>query len=51
MNSIKKASIINALGRYTKIILSILVEIILARLLTPHDYGIVAVVVVFTTFF
>lgn len=51
MSSIKKASIINALGRYTKVLLSILVEVILARLLTPHDYGIVAVVVVFTTFF
>lgn len=51
MSSIRKASIINALGRYTKVILSILVEVILARLLTPHDYGIVAVVVVFTTFF
>ncbi|WP_270518773.1 oligosaccharide flippase family protein [Ligilactobacillus salivarius] len=49
--SIKKASMINAVGKYSKILLSIVVEIILARLLTPHDYGIVAVVVVFTTFF
>lgn len=49
--SIKKASMINAVGKYSKILLSIVVEIILARLLTPHDYGIVAVVIVFTTFF
>ena len=49
--SIKKASVINAIGKYSKILLSIMVEIILARLLTPYDYGIVAVVVVFTTFF
>lgn len=49
--SIKKASMINAVGKYSKILLSIVVEIILARLLTPHDYGIIAVVVVFTTFF
>lgn len=49
--SIKKASMINAIGKYSKILLSIVVEIILARLLTPHDYGVVAIVVVFTTFF
>lgn len=49
--SLKKATIINAIGKYSKIILQIIVEIILARLLTPHDYGIVAVVTVFTTFF
>lgn len=49
--SLKKATIINAAGKYSKIILQIIVEVILARLLTPHDYGIVAVVTVFTTFF
>lgn len=49
--SLKKAAIINAVGKYSKIILQIIVEIVLARLLTPHDYGIVAVITVFTTFF
>lgn len=49
--SLKKATIINAAGKYSKILLQIVVEIVLARLLTPHDYGIVAVVTVFTTFF
>ncbi|MDB6223318.1 lipopolysaccharide biosynthesis protein [Lactobacillus amylovorus] len=49
--SLKKATIINAAGKYSKIILQIIVEVILARLLTPHDYGIVAVVTVFITFF
>lgn len=49
--SLKKATIINAAGKYSKILLQIIVEIVLARLLTPHDYGIVAVVTVFTTFF
>ncbi|UIK34915.1 lipopolysaccharide biosynthesis protein [Lactobacillus amylovorus] len=49
--SLKKATIINAAGKYSKIILQIIVEVVLARLLTPHDYGIVAVVTVFTTFF
>lgn len=49
--SLKKATVINAVGRYSKILLQIVVEVALARLLTPHDYGIVAVVTVFTTFF
>lgn len=49
--SLKKATIINAAGKYSKILLQIIVEVVLARLLTPHDYGIVAVVTVFTTFF
>ena len=49
--SIKQAAIINAIGKYSKVILSIVVEVVLARLLTPHDYGVVAVVTVFTTFF
>lgn len=49
--SLKKAAIINGAGKYSKILLQIIVEVILARLLTPHDYGIVAVVTVFTTFF
>lgn len=49
--SIKQAAIINALGKYSKVFLGIIVEVILARLLTPHDYGVVAIVTVFTTFF
>lgn len=49
--SIKQAAVINAIGKYSKVLLGIVVEIVLARLLTPHDYGVVAVVTVFTTFF
>lgn len=49
--SLKQAAVINAIGKYSKVLLSIVVEVILARLLTPHDYGVVAVVTVFTTFF
>lgn len=49
--SLKKAAIINAIGKYSKIFLQIIVEVVLARLLSPYDYGIVAVVTVFTTFF
>lgn len=51
VNSLKKATIINAIGKYSKVLLGIIVEVVLARLLTPHDYGIVAVITVFTTFF
>ena len=51
VNSLKKATIINAVGKYSKVLLGIIVEVVLARLLTPHDYGIVAVITVFTTFF
>lgn len=49
--SLKKAALINGIGRYSKIGLSILVNAILARLLSPSDYGIVAVITVFSTFF
>lgn len=42
---------INASGRYLKVILTVLVNAILARILTPFDFGVVAVITVFTTFF
>ena len=49
--SIKKAGIINAMSKYTNVITSLLFSVILARLLTPNDYGIIAVTTVFTSFF
>lgn len=49
--SVKKAALINALGKYSKILLSLVVTAILARILSPDDYGIVAVITVFSTFF
>ena len=49
--SIKKAALINAFGRYSTIVLNLGFSAVLARLLTPEDYGIVAVTAVFTTFF
>lgn len=49
--SMKRAAFINAIGKYSKVLLGIIVEVVLARLLTPSDYGVVAVVTVFTTFF
>ena len=50
-NSIKKAVYINATARYSTLFLGLLFSAVLARILTPEDYGIVAVTVVFTTFF
>lgn len=49
--SIKKAALINAASKYTSIICSLGFAMILARILTPEDYGIVAVTTVFTNFF
>ena len=49
--NMKKAAVINGLGKYSKIILSLIVNAILARILSAEDYGIVAVITVFSTFF
>lgn len=49
--SIKKAAFINACGKYSKIILGILVNAVLARILSADDYGIVAIITVFSTLF
>jgi PST family polysaccharide transporter len=49
--SIKKAVLINAVSKYAGILLNIVFTAVLSRILTPNDYGIVAIVTVFTTFF
>ena len=49
--SIKKAVMINGAAKYYGIICSLIVNAILARILTPGDYGVVAVATVFITFF
>lgn len=48
---IRRAALISAIGRYSKIILSIIVTAMLARILSANDYGIVAIITVFSTFF
>ena len=47
----KKAAIINAVGKYSQVIIQLLVSAVLSRILSADDYGIVAVVTVFSTFF
>jgi teichuronic acid exporter len=49
--SIKKAAFINGTAQYSTVVLNLVFSAILARLLTPEDYGIVAITTVFTTFF
>lgn len=49
--SIKKAATINFISKYTNVFFQIIFTSILARILTPEDFGIVAVTTVFTTFF
>ena len=49
--TLKRAALLNAASRYAQVLMSILFTMILARILTPADYGIVAVTVVFTNLF
>lgn len=49
--SLKKAAFINFIGKYTNIIIQLVYSAILSRILTPKDFGVVAVVTVFTSFF
>lgn len=48
---LRKGIAINFVSRYSNILIQIIITSILARLLTPKEFGIVAVVTVFTTFF
>jgi Membrane protein involved in the export of O-antigen and teichoic acid len=48
---IKKSILINASGKYSKVFLALIMNAILARMLSPEDFGIVAVITVFSTFF
>jgi PST family polysaccharide transporter len=49
--SIKKAALINAVSKYITVFLNIFFTAILSRILSPKDYGIVAIVGVFISLF
>ncbi|MCR5703801.1 MAG: lipopolysaccharide biosynthesis protein [Eubacterium sp.] len=49
--SIKKAAMINMVAKYSNVIIGLIFSALIARILSPKDYGIVAIVTVFTTFF
>ena len=49
--SFRKAALINAVSQYANILLYIAFNAIISRLLTPEEYGVFAIVSIFTTFF
>lgn len=48
---LKKAVLINATSKYLNIIVNVIVSAILARIISPEDYGIMAIITVFSSFF
>lgn len=51
VNSMKKAAVLNMSSKYIVIIIQLLYTAILSRILSPEDYGIVAIINVFVNFF
>ena len=55
MTSIRKSVgsgiLYTALSRYSNVLISILITAVLARLLTPEEFGVIAIVMVFISFF
>ena len=49
--SFKKNSLINLIGKYFSLLISILYTIIMSRLISPSEYGLVITTLVFYTFF
>ena len=49
--SLKRASMISLFSKYSVVFINLLFGAVLARLLTPEEYGIVAIVTVFTSLF
>ncbi|MDY4363489.1 lipopolysaccharide biosynthesis protein [Lactococcus lactis subsp. lactis] len=49
--SLKQGLLFTALGTYSNFALQILIQMVLSRLLTPYDYGTVAIMSVFILFF
>ena len=47
----KKGILYTALGKYSNVVIQFLVTAVLSRILTPEEYGVVAVVNVFLIFF
>lgn len=50
-SSVKNAAMFNMLSKYAVIVIQIIYTAILSRILTPEDYGIVAIINVFLNFF
>ncbi|QIK51206.1 lipopolysaccharide biosynthesis protein [Jeotgalibaca porci] len=50
-NEFKTGMFFSALGKYSNVIIQLLVNAILSRILTPADYGVVSIVQIFIEFF
>ncbi len=50
-NTFNRGILYTAISKYLGILITILITIILARILSPNDFGIVAIVTVFSSFF
>lgn len=48
---LKKGILINFVAKYSNVFIQLILTSILARLLTPEEYGVIAVVLIFITFF
>lgn len=48
---LKKGLIVTSISKYSNIFFELVISIVLARLLTPEEFGIVAVILVFIVFF
>lgn len=49
--SIKQAAMINFISKYSNVFVQLIINSVLARILTPDDYGVVAIITVFISFF
>ncbi|KAF3299980.1 oligosaccharide flippase family protein [Carnobacterium sp. PL24RED07] len=50
-NDLKSGIIYNSIGKYSNVLISFIIQMVLARLLTPSEFGIVAVINIFLVFF
>lgn len=51
LNEFKNGIFYSAIGKYSNVVIQLLIQAILSRILTPAEYGIVAVVNIFLVFF
>lgn len=49
--SIKKAALLNAISKYSNVLFMLVANAVLARLLTAEEYGVLAIITVFVSFF
>lgn len=47
----RKAAMINFISRYSIVLIQLIISLILARIISPYEYGVVTIITVFTSFF